>query len=180
MHLSVCYYAVWWPLPPWQETGSMEQSVLWHFAEGFFFCLFCARLLNNMQAHLNRALKPSLILWRPKYSNFFQQTSSQLALDCQWVAQIPKSIIWKHTKDPFVRYFLSKLVEKNPPKNSMYPLSLLFLLHFFDTPRKTKTYISSGTAQMVFQRNSEITPVLPLMTLVLHTKSGPQLKDFEK
>lgn len=38
----------------------------------------------NMQAHLSRALKPSLILWRPKHSNFFQQTSSQLALDCQW------------------------------------------------------------------------------------------------
>lgn len=23
------------------ETGSLEQSVMWHFAEAFFFCFFC-------------------------------------------------------------------------------------------------------------------------------------------
>lgn len=52
----------------------------------------------------------------------------------------------------------------------MYPLSLLFLLHFFDTPGKTQTYISSGTARAVFQTNSKVTPVPPLTTLVLHTE----------
>lgn len=79
------HHAVWCSLPPWhgnREFGAeCDVTLCWSI---FFPFFLLSKTPSNMQAHLSRALKPSLILWRPKYSNFFQQTSSQLALDCQW------------------------------------------------------------------------------------------------
>lgn len=62
----------------------------------------------NMQAHLSRALKPSLILSRPKRSIFSKRPVHSEPWTASGVAQIPKSIIWKQTKAPSVRYFLWK------------------------------------------------------------------------
>lgn len=72
------------PLPPSSMVGNKETgATIRVWCDTLLRPLFCMTPAN-MQAHLSRALKPSLILWRPKHSNFFQQTSSQLALDCQW------------------------------------------------------------------------------------------------
>lgn len=62
----------------------------------------------NMQAHLRRALKPSLVLWRPKHSNFFQQTSSQRALDCQWGSPNSKIYHLETHKSPLRQIFSFK------------------------------------------------------------------------
>ena len=118
------------PPPLWQETGRLEQSVMWHFRP-----LFCTTPAN-MQAHLSRALKPSLILWRPKHFNFFQQTSSQLALDCQWGSPNSKIYHLETHKSPLRQIFSFKASQKKkrPQKlgvelsNSMSPLPHLFLV----------------------------------------------------
>lgn len=101
--------------------------------------LFCTTPAN-MQAHLSRALKPSLILWRPKHFNFFQQTSSQLALDCQWGSPNSKIYHLETHKSPLRQIFPFKASQKKKEKkkeraqklrvemsNSMSPLPLLFL-----------------------------------------------------
>lgn len=77
-----------------------------------FFCTTPA----NMQAHLSRALKPSLILWRPKHSNFFQQTSSQLALDCQWGSPNSKIYHLETHKSPLRQIFPFKASPKKKKK----------------------------------------------------------------
>ena len=84
MSLSVfyCHFIPFWVPPPWRGNKESEATTrVW--CDTLLRPLFCTTPAN-MQAHLSRALKPSLILWTPKHSNFFQQTSSQLALDCQW------------------------------------------------------------------------------------------------
>lgn len=117
MSLSVFYsYIILFCAPPPsmagnRETGATIRVLCDTFAEAFF-CTTPA----NMQAHLSRALKPSLILWRPKHSNFFQQTSSQLALDCQWGSPNSKIYHLETHKSPLRQIFPFKACPKKKKK----------------------------------------------------------------
>lgn len=130
------------PTPiPWQK---METRAEWYDTlRRPLFCLTPA----NMQAHLSRALKPSLILWRPKHFNFFQQTSSQLALDCQWGSPNSKIYHLETHKSPLRQIFFFKASQKKEKKKkSAKPQSRNVSLHvppssslshsLFDTPGK--------------------------------------------
>lgn len=141
--------------------------------------LFFVCKTSNMQAHLSRSLKPSLILWRPKYSNFFQQTSSQLALDCQWGSPNSKIYHLETHKRPLREIFPFKASWKEKKKNSVYPFPLLFML-FWHTRKKTDVNFLRYSASS-FPNEQKTNPCTPTDdSCSPRWKSGTQLKDFEK
>lgn len=110
MSLSVFYsYIILFCGPPLHGRKQGHWSRVW--CDTLLRPLFCTTPAN-MQAHLSRALKPSLILWRPKHFNFFQQTSSQLALDCQWGSPNSKIYHLETHKSPLRQIFPFKASQK--------------------------------------------------------------------
>lgn len=99
--------------PPLHGRKQGDWSRVW--CDTLLRPLFCTTPAN-MQAHLSRALKPSLILWRPKHFNFFQQTSSQLALDCQWGSPNSKIYHLETHKSPLRQIFSFKASQKKKKK----------------------------------------------------------------
>lgn len=114
MSLSVFYsYIILFCVPPLHGRKQGHWSRVW--CDTLLRPLFCTPPAN-MQAHLSRALKPSLILWRPKRFNFFQQTSSQLALDCQWGSPNSKIYHLETHKSPLRQIFPFKASQKRKKK----------------------------------------------------------------
>lgn len=69
MSLSVFYsYIILFPPPMAGNRETWATIILW--CDTLLRPLFCTAPAN-MQAHLSKALKPSLILWRPKHLHFF-------------------------------------------------------------------------------------------------------------
>lgn len=135
-------------LPPLHGRKQGHWSRVW--CDTLLRPLFCTTPAN-MRAHLSRALKPSLILWRPKHFNFFQQTSSQLALDCQWGSPNSKIYHLETHKSPLRQIFPFKASQKRKKKkrkkkgkralklrvemsNSMSSPPPPFFLFFFSLP----------------------------------------------
>lgn len=112
LHYSVLCHP---PPPPLHGRKQGDWSRVW--CDTLLRPLFCTTPAN-MQAHLSRALKPSLILWRPKHFNFFQQTSSQLALDCQWGSPNSKIYHLETHKSPLRQIFSFKASQKKKWKES--------------------------------------------------------------
>lgn len=116
MSLSVFYsYIILFCVPPSMAGNRETGATIRVWCDTLLRPLFCTTPAN-MQAHLSRALKPSLILWRPKHFNFFQQTSSQLALDCQWGSPNSKIYHLETHKSPLRQIFSFKASQKKKKK----------------------------------------------------------------
>lgn len=71
MSLSVFYsYIILFCVAPSVAGCRETEATIRVWCDTLLRPLFCTTPAN-MQAHLSRALKPSLILWRPKHFNFF-------------------------------------------------------------------------------------------------------------
>lgn len=107
-------------LKPLPGTPHYPLELLYPLFPGIFFS---PSIFSLPRKTLKKKNEGSLILWRPKLANFFHETSSQRA--ASGVAQIPKSIIWKHTK--------AHTQIQHPPPNSP-------CFFFFLTGRGKKPY----------------------------------------
>lgn len=197
MSLSVFYsYIILFCVPPSMAGNRETWATIRLWCDTLLRPLFCTTPAN-MQAHLSKALKPSLILWRPKHLHFFQQTSSQLALDCQWGSPNSKIYHLETHKSPLRQIFPFKASQKKKKggggkkrrgrKNSEQkcltpcpPFLSFFSLPLWHTRKKTDiNNLRYNTA--IFLNEEQNNPCAHTHhSCSQNWKSGPPLNDFIK